>query len=339
MCPRVVALDKAGQNQRVPVRVFNMSAKAITVAPHTILCQLQEVKVLRHVDIGQNQTGDTVRISAQTADNTKATLPEGVSLDDTDLSETQKERATQMFSKWDNIFSKGSSDIGHTKLVEHHIKLSNDEPFKEAHRRIPPGFIEEVREHVQEMLQGDVIRNSESPFSSNVVIVRKKDGTIRFCFDFRKLNNRTIKDAYAIPRIEDTLHLLAGTKYFSKLDLRSGYWQVEVAEEDKHKTAFQVGTLGFFEFNRMPFGLCNAPATFQRLMERCMGDMNLRDCLIYLDDIVVFSATFEEHLERLEAVFERLQTNHLKLKASKCEFFRRQITYLGVRERNTSRSR
>ena len=329
VCPRVVALDKAGQNQRVPVRVFNMSAKAITVAPHTTLCQLQEVKVLRHVDIGQNQTGDTVRISAQTADNTKATLPEGVSLDDTDLSETLKKRATQMFSKWDNIFSKGSSDIGHTKLVEHHIKLSNDEPFKEAHRRIPPGLIEEVREHVQEMLQGDVIRNSESPFSSNVVIVRKKDGTIRFCVDFRKLNNRTIKDAYAIPRIEDTLHLLAGTKYFSKLDLRSGYWQVEVAEEDKHKTAFQVGTLGFFEFNRMPFGLCNAPATFQRLMERCMGDMNLRDCLIYLDDIVVFSATFEEHLERLEAVFERLQTNHLKLKASKCEFFRRQITYLG----------
>ena len=138
-----------------------------------------------------------------------------------------------------------------------------------------------------------------------------------------------MKDAYAIPRVEDSLHLLAGAKYFSKLDLRSGYWQVEIKEEDKQKTAFQVGTLGFYEFNRMPFGLCNAPATFQRLIERCMGDMNLRDCLIYLDDVIIFSSTFEEHLDRLEAVFTRLQQHNLKLKASKCEFMKSKVTYLG----------
>ena len=129
--------------------------------------------------------------------------------------------------------------------------------------------------------------------------------------------------------MEDTLHLLSGAKYFSKIDLRSGYWQVEICEADKHKTAFQVGTLGFYEFNRMPFGLCDAPASFQRLMERCMGDMNLRDCLIYLDDVIIFSTTFKEHLDRLEAVFTRLQENNLKLKASKCEFFKSQVTYLG----------
>ena len=171
---------------------------------------------------------------------------------------------------------------------------------------------------LSEMLQAGAIRPSQSPYSSNVVIVRKKDGSIRFCVDFRKLNSKTIKDAYAIPRVEDSLHLLAGAKYFTKLDLRSGYWQVEIDERDKAKTAFQVGTLGFFEFHRMPFGLCNAPATFQRLMERCMGDMNLRDCLIYLDDVIIFSATFEEHLNRLEAVFSRLKEHNLKLKASKC---------------------
>ena len=136
-------------------------------------------------------------------------------------------------------------------------------------------------------------------------------------------------DAYAIPRVEDSLHLLAGSKYFSKLDLRSGYWQVELEEDDKCKTAFQVGNLGFYEFNRMPFGLCNSPATFQRLMERCMGDMNLRDCLIYLDDIIIFSSNFEEHLEKLQAVFQRLSNNHLKLKGSKCEFFKSQVSYLG----------
>jgi transposase InsO family protein len=162
-----------------------------------------------------------------------------------------------------------------------------------------------------------------------VVIVRKKDGTIRFCIDFRKLNNRTIKDAYAIPRIENTLHLLSGSRYFSKLDLKAGYWQVSMKEEDKKKTAFQVGPLGFYECNRMPFGLTNAPATFQRLMERCMGDLNLRDCLIYLDDIIIFSSTFEEHLQRLDSVFSRLADHNLKLKASKCEFFKSKVTYLG----------
>ena len=145
----------------------------------------------------------------------------------------------------------------------------------------------------------------------------------------RKLNSKTIKDAYAIPRVEDTLHLLAGAKYFTKLDLRSGYWQVEIEESDKHKTAFQVGTLGFFEFHRMPFGLCNAPATFQRLMERCMGELNLDQCLIYLDDVIIFSTNFEEHLRRLEAVFTRLHEHNLKLKASKCDFFKSEVTYLG----------
>ena len=329
VCPRVVALNSPGQNQRVPVRIFNMSAKVITVKPHTPLCQLQEVKVLRHADHGFEDTEDIATVSTQTIDNNKASLPDGISLENTDLNEKEKERATHLFQKWDSVFSKSLADMGHTKLVEHKIKLSTEEPFKDPYRRIPPGLIEEVREHLHEMLDAGAIRNSESPYSSNVVIVRKKDGSIRFCVDFRKLNSRTIQDAYAIPRKEDSLHLLAGVKYFSKLDLRSGYWQVEVAEEDKCKTAFQAGTLGFFEFNRMPFGLCNAPATFQRLMERCMGDMNLRDCLIYLDDIVVFSSTFEEHIERLESVFPRLLTNNLKLKASKCEFFCREVTYLG----------
>ena len=161
------------------------------------------------------------------------------------------------------------------------------------------------------------------------MIVRKKDGSIRFCIDFRKLNQRTIKDEYPIPRIDDTLLSLAGSKYFTTLDLKSGYWQVELREWDKAKTAFCVGWLGFFECNRMPFGLCNAPATFQRLMERCMGDLNLRDCLIYLDDIIIFSSTFEEHLQRLQAVFENLEKHNLKLKPSKCKFFKERVVYLG----------
>ena len=143
------------------------------------------------------------------------------------------------------------------------------------------------------MLELGAIRESQSPFSSNVIIVRKKDVSISFDIDYRNLNSRTIRDAYAIPIIQNSLQLLAGSKYFSKLDLKAGYWQVELRESDKRKRAFQVGNLVFYECNRIPFGLCNAPALFQRLMERCMDALNLRDCLIYLDDIIIFSSTLE----------------------------------------------
>ena len=182
--------------------------------------------------------------------------------------------------------------------------MTDERPFKDPFRRISPAIIDEAREHINEMLAAEAICPSQSPFSSNVVIVRKKDGSIRLCIDFRKLNQRTVNDAYAIPRTEDSLHLLAGSKFFTKLDLKAGYWQVELKEEDKAKTAFQVGNIGFYECSRMPFGLCNAPATFQRLMERAMGELNLKDCLIYFNDIIIFSESFDQHLERLEAVFE-----------------------------------
>ncbi|PIK38608.1 Septin-8-A [Apostichopus japonicus] len=178
------------------------------------------------------------------------------------------------------------------------------------------------------MEDGDIIRPSCSPFASPVVLVRKKDGTLRFCIDYRKLNAKTIKDAYALPRIEESLDALAGAKWFSSLDLKSGYWQIEVEEKEKYKTAF-THPFGFYECNRMPFGLTNAPATFQRLMEMCMGDLNLQQCLVYLDDIIIFSHTFEEHLERLKAVFQRLEDYGLKVKPSKCQLLRKRVKYLG----------
>ena len=331
VCPRFVKLDKIGKNQRVPVKIYNVSAKEIEITPKTALCELHEVKVLRHLDL--DTPGENVQSCQQTVQ--ESTLPEdkelpaGIDLTDSAVTEEQRQELTQFLIRWKGIFSKGLTDLGNCEKVKHRINLNDDKPFKDPHRRIPPALFQEVREHLQEMLDAGAIRPSKSPYSSNVVIVRKKDGTIRFCVDFRKLNNRTVKDAYAIPRTEETLHLLAGAKYFTKLDLRSGYWQVEIEEEDKPKTAFQVGTLGFYEFHRMPFGLCNAPATFQRLMDLCMGDINLRECLVYLDDVIIFSTTFEEHIDRLQAVFTRPQDYNLKLKATKCEFMKSEVTYLG----------
>ena len=168
-------------------------------------------------------------------------------------------------------------------MVKHNIKLADDTPFKEPYRRIPPGFFEEVRMYLKKMLYTGAIRESESPYSSNAVLVRKKDGSLQFCIDFRKLNSRTIRHSYNLPRIDDTIDTLIGAKYVTKLDLQSGYWQVEMNEDDKAKTAFSVGSLEFYECNRMAFGLTNAPATFQRLMEHCIRELNLNECLTFLD--------------------------------------------------------
>ena len=225
----------------------------------------------------------------------------------------QKE-AKEMLKRNTKVFSKTDMDMGRTNLVKHHIKLTDPVPFKEAYRRIPPQMYDEVKAHIQEMLSLGAIRPSNSPWASAIVLVRKKDGRLIFCIDLRRLNNRTIKDAYSLPKIESILDSLIGAQIFSTLDLKAGYWQVEMAEECKAYTAFTCGPLGFYECDTMPFGATNAPATFQRLMQDCLGDLSMNWCIVYLDDIIIFSDTKEEHLKRLEAVFKKLSAAALKLK-------------------------
>ena len=179
------------------------------------------------------------------------------------------------------------------------------------------------------MVEVGAIRRSFGPWASTVVLVRKKDGGLRFCINLCKLNNRTIKDGYSLPRVEDNLECLHGAVWFSTLDLKSGYWQVELEEEAKPLTPFTMGPLGFWECECMPFGPTNALATFQRLMESYLGELHLKWCIIYLDDIIVFSWTPEENIHRFKAVFNKLKAAGLKLKPSKCDLFKQQINYLG----------
>ena len=162
-------------------------------------------------------------------------------------------------------------------------------------------------------------------------MVKKKDGSMRFCVDFRKVNDATIKDAHPPPRIDDTLESLHGAKFFSTLDLKSGYWQVPIREQEKEKTAFRTYSGQLYEFNQLPFGLCNAPATFSRLMDCALAGLAWNICLYYLDDIIVFSASWEEHLERLRAVFEQLRRANLKLGAAKCHLATREVSFLGYK--------
>ena len=179
------------------------------------------------------------------------------------------------------------------------------------------------------MLDIGAIRHYNSPWASPMVLVHKKHGSLRFCIDLRKLNAQTVTDAYSLPRIEDALDSLNGTCIFTSLNLNSRYWQVELDEDSIPLTAFTVGPLGFYECVRMPFGLTNAPATFQRLMESYLGELHLKWCIIYLDDIIIFSKNPDDHITRLEGVFEKLAKAGLKLKPSKCKFFKPSLKYLG----------
>lgn len=183
--------------------------------------------------------------------------------------------------------------------------------------------------NVPNILINVLLKRSHWPFPSAVVLARKKDGALRMCVDYRVLNQRTVKDSYALPRTDEILDSLAGNKFFSVLDMKSGYYQVEIEEIHKDRTAFTLGPLGFWEHNRLAFGLCNSHSTYQRLMEECFGDLHLKICFIYLDDLIVFSKTYEEHIERLELIFLRLRQRSLKLSSKKCSFLKEKVEYVG----------
>jgi deoxyuridine 5'-triphosphate nucleotidohydrolase len=229
-----------------------------------------------------------------------------------------------------DVFARDTSEFGRTNLAEHAIELIDDTPIRLRPYRYAPKEQEFIREEVQRMLKQGVISPSQGPWAFPVVLITKKDGTIRFCVDYRKLNKVTKMDSYPLPRIDEIFDSLAGASWFSAIDLISGYWQLPMRDSDKEKTAF-ITKEGTFQFNTMPFGLSTAPASFQRLMDRVYNGMLWVSVFVYLDDTQVFSRTFEEHLDHLDAAFDRLRKAGLKAKLKKCEFGKRELTFLGFR--------
>ena len=220
------------------------------------------------------------------------------------------------------------TQLGRTDLVKHKIFTENVPPIR-SRPYLPPLTSQTfINEEVQRMLENKLIKESTSPWTSPVVLVRKKNGKLRFCVDYRKLNNITKKDSYPLPRIDEMLDSLAGAKYFSTLDLMSGYWQVAMDPEDQEKTAF-ITRHGTYEFNVMPFGLCNAPATFQRLMDRVYKGIAYKYVVVYLDDTNIFSRTFDDHIKHLREVFTRIRKAGLKLNIEKCNFWMNKLPFLG----------
>ena len=240
-------------------------------------------------------------------------------------------KAKWLLMEFHHIFCLEKNKMGCTDTTKHIIELlpEKDELFKERFRRIVPHEVEEVHQHIQEMLDGGAIWPSQSPWCNAIVLVRKKDGTLRFCIDFRHLNARMKKDSYPIPKYPETMESLVGARYFSTMDLKSNFWQVKVSEDSRQYTAFMVGSMGVYKFLCMPYSLCNVLATFQCLMQNCLGELNLSFAMVYLDDVIVYSEMPEDHLTWLQAIFDHFAHHRLKLKPSKCQFFKEEITYLG----------
>ena len=246
----------------------------------------------------------------------------------TNLSLNESNKVKQLLIKHQDVFSTGSTDLGRTDIIRHKIDTNDAKPVRLPPRRIPIHLQAEVDAEINKMIESKVIRPSKSPWASCIVNVRKPDGSLRVCQDYRRLNALTVKDSYPLPRIDMSLDRLAGSRWFSTLDLASGFYQVEVDPDDIPKTAFSTRR-GLFEFVTMPFGLCNAPATFERLMERVMTGLQWEILLIYIDDLIVFAKSFDEMLLRLEKVFDRLRSAKLKLKPNKCTLFRKSVSFLG----------
>ncbi|KAG1952160.1 paraneoplastic antigen Ma1 [Pimephales promelas] len=256
----VVLPSSAVEENKFKVLIKNETCKEVTIPSGTVVAHVFPT--------------DTVTVASVTPVESKTINPKVFDFNKSTIPKEWEDRLRQKLSVRGNVFSQEEWDVGLAKDVKHCIRLSDSRPFRERSRRIAPADIDDVRRHLKDLLAAGIIKESRSPYASPIVIVRKKSGAIRMCIDYRTLNSRTLPDQYTTPRIDDALDCLAGSKWFSVLDLRSGYYQIAMADEDKEKTAF-ICPLGFYEFERMPQGVSGAPATFQRLMERAVGDMHL----------------------------------------------------------------
>lgn len=330
----VAVKPKACSKLQVVVR--NVSQRDITLYPKTVIAECfpidWAVPILPYQQTINSHVSHSQAYSLQVSQRHKCEfVSEILQLDfgDSPIPLQLKEHiGAQVNMEVPSAFSRHDLDVGNVTGVTHRIELEPHVPFKERTRRVSPADFNDLKKHLQDFLAAGIIEESHSPYASPVVLVRKKSGELRMVVDYRRLNNLTKEDAYPLLRIEETFTLLSGSKWFTVLDLKSGYYQLNVEHADRPKTAFTT-PFGTWQFRRMPQGLTNSPATFQRTMEKVMEGINLQEVVAFLDDLIIFSSSLEEHEERLMKVLKRIADFGLQLSPSKCKFFQTSVKYLG----------
>ncbi len=316
-----MVIDKKCNRNRIPIVLVNNTDRPCKLVANTKVGQVETIEVRKPRSIELNTIGTAYE-----------NLHERDILSEFNLEEIEeplrRRKVTKLLEDYKDVYSTGEQDLGRTSLVTHTIDTQGAHPSYQRPYGVPYADRKELERQIESMIKNDVIEEANSPWSAPVILVEKKDGTKRLVVDFRKLNQVTKKDRYPLPNIADTLDALGKARFFTTLDLAAGYWQVNMNPEDREKTAFTTPR-GQFHFKVLPFGLCNAPSTFQRLMDRVLRGLQNKICLVYLDDIIIYSGTFEEHLIHLREVFERLRETNLKLKPKKCFICRRRVRYLG----------
>jgi hypothetical protein len=325
----VAAVLATNTSSIVPVRVMNPNGVQKKIKAGEEVALYQEVDIMNGEQISTRSRIRKVALDEEV--DLSEWTPELQQLYEDSLegcNKDEREVLKRLLNNYQDVFSSKDDPLGRTGLVQHRIQTVDHPPIKQRPRREPIGMQNTVQKEIKDMLEKGVIEPSQSAWASPVVLVKKKDNSLRFCIDYRRLNDVTIKDAYPLPLIEDNLDALGGSSLYSTLDLASGYWQVEVHPDDREKTAFCT-RYGLYQFRVLPFGLCNGPGTFERLMERVLCNLQWDIVLLYLDDIIVFSTNIVQQFERLELVFQRLRAANLKLKPKKCFLFKKEVKFLG----------
>ena len=346
---------RKGNNTRVSVTVVNESERDVTLYGRLQLGELHQVNSVTPVQIQEvnELPGESCKVQVGSTE-VKTEESKVPAVSDEERNKQEKEERENMNLYWEQIekmdmsmltteqknaarkmlweerdaFSVDANDIGDAEDLCMDLKTSDDAPVQHRYNNIPQHLMSEVKNHVEDLLNRQWITKSKSAWASPMVLVRKKDGTLRLCCDFRRLNKKTTSDKHPLPRVQASLDSLGGSSGFSVLDQSRAYYQGYISEGDRHKTAF-VTPWGLYQWVRIPFGLTNAPATFQRFMEETVGEFRDKFAIPYLDDVIVYSKSFDEHLGHLSSMLRRIREKGLKLNISKCKFFKSSVKFIG----------